>query len=58
LETASFDSLKPALAAAFSPHAVIRLGHPFGEVIGHDAFFDRAFAPLFGPRYRTLSAAI
>lgn len=46
LAMASHDTLKPALKAAFSPDAQIRLCHPLGQVTGPDALCDRAFAPL------------
>jgi len=38
--------VRRALGAAFAPDALVRLCHPFGEMAGTDAFYDRAFAPL------------
>ena len=46
LETAEAATLRPALGAAFSAHATVKLCHPLGQVIGPDALYDRAFAPL------------
>lgn len=38
--------VRSALAGAFSPDAMIRLCHPFGDLVGPDAFYDAALAPL------------
>lgn len=46
LETASRDTLPPALTAAFAPDARVRLCHPLGDVTGAAGLHDRALAPL------------
>lgn len=46
LQTAEAATLRPALGAAFSADATVKLCHPLGQVIGPDALYDRAFAPL------------
>lgn len=45
---ATFDlaTIRSALHDLFTPDAIIRLGHPFGEVMGPDAFLETCLAPL------------
>ncbi len=40
------DAVRAALAEVAAPDAVFRLCHPFGDMIGPDAFFDGAYAGL------------
>lgn len=44
-----FDEIgvRAALQRAFAPDALIRLAHPFGDMTGPAAFYDRAYQPLF-----------
>lgn len=50
LRAAMYDFAEPdvrgAMDALLAPDAVVRLAFPFGEMVGTDAFYDRAFAPL------------
>lgn len=60
LHTAHKDALAPFRATQYdfdeasvraalsdlAPEAIFRLCHPFGDVTGHDAFYDQAYAPL------------
>lgn len=39
-------SAKEAMAAAFAAHAKIRMCHPFGDLSGPEALFERCYAPL------------
>ncbi|WP_233416955.1 nuclear transport factor 2 family protein [Halovulum marinum] len=39
-------TVRAAMRAVFAPDAVARLAHPFGEMHGPEAFYDRAYAPL------------
>lgn len=47
---AAYDFDAPAVTAALqdllAPDAVVRLGHPLGEMVGAEAFFEHAYAPL------------
>ena len=38
--------IKTAIQEAFAPDAVVRLGHPMGEVRGAEALWDAVYAPL------------
>ena len=38
--------IRRALAELFAPDAQIRLGHPVGDLVGPEALWDRAYAPL------------
>lgn len=44
-----FDEIgvRAALQRVFAPDALIRLAHPFGDMTGPAAFYDRAYQPLF-----------
>jgi len=39
-------AIRAALDRLAAPDAVFRLAHPFGDMTGADAFFDRALSPL------------
>lgn len=39
-------SARKALAGTFAAQANIRMCHPFGDLIGPEAFFERCYAPL------------
>ena len=39
-------AVRGALARLLRPDAVIRLGFPFGSVVGPDALYETAYAPL------------
>jgi len=39
--------VRRALHARFAPDATFRLCHPFGELVGPDAFYDSALEPLY-----------
>lgn len=45
---ADFDApgVQNALDKVFAPDAVIRLGHPIGDLTGADDFYKKAYAPL------------
>lgn len=43
----SETSVRRELAAVMADDAVIHLCHPFGDLVGPDALYDTAFAPLF-----------
>lgn len=51
LRAAMYDFGEPgvraALAEVSAPDAVFRLSFPFGDTTGPEAFYDRAYAPLF-----------
>lgn len=51
LRAAQYDfeegAVRSALAALMTPDATIHLAHPLGDMIGPQAFYDRAYAPLF-----------
>lgn len=51
LRAAQYDFAEPtvraALAALMTPETVVHLAHPFGDTVGPDAFYDKAYAPLF-----------
>ena len=40
------ENVRAALAACLAPDAVIHLCHPFGDLVGADAYFEAAYAPL------------
>lgn len=46
LSTAEPASARAALERAFAPDAVLHLCHPFGDLTGPAALFDRALGPL------------
>lgn len=48
METAEAAGAKRALVAAFAAHATIRMCHPFGDLLGPEAFFERCYTPLLG----------
>lgn len=46
LATAQADQVQSALRAVFAPDAIIRLCHPFGDLIGPDALYQQGYGPL------------
>lgn len=48
METAEAAGAKQALGAVFAAHATIRMCHPFGDLVGPEAFFERCYTPLLG----------
>ena len=46
LRTAEPEVMRAALDAHFAPDAVIRMGHPFGELRGPEALWSSFYAPL------------
>jgi predicted ester cyclase len=46
LATADAMTLRSSLGLAFAHDAKLHLCHPFGDLTGPDALYDRAFAPL------------
>ncbi|SEK02395.1 SnoaL-like polyketide cyclase, partial [Cribrihabitans marinus] len=51
LRAAMYDftetGVRAALAGLAAPDALFRLAFPFGDMTGPEAFYDRAYAPLF-----------
>ncbi len=39
--------VRSALSSLFAPSAEVRLGHPFSAMVGADAYYTQALAPLF-----------
>lgn len=46
LATAQADQVQSALRAVFAPDAIIRLCHPFGDMIGPDALYQQGYGAL------------
>lgn len=46
LATAHADQVQSALRAVFAPDAIIRLCHPFGDMIGPDALYQQGYGAL------------
>ena len=46
LATAHADQVQSALRAVFAPAAIIRLCHPFGDMIGPDALYQQGYGAL------------
>lgn len=46
LATAHADQVQSALRAVFAPDAIIRLCHPFGDLIGPDALYQQGYGAL------------
>ena len=44
--SAAHDHARASIGDLFSPDAVIRMCHPFGDVTGGDTFYSRCYAPL------------
>lgn len=47
LRSSDLGRVRYALLDIFAPDAVIRLGHPFGELTGTDELWSQVYAPLF-----------
>lgn len=46
LRTAAHDVIRQALRNLFVPDAQIRVGYPFGEIVGPDGLWSKLYAPL------------
>ena len=45
-QTFSMSEVRASLAAGFAPDVAVKMCHPFGELVGHQALLDNCLAPL------------
>ena len=45
-QTFSIPEVRSALAAGFAPDVVVKMCHPYGELVGYQALLDTCLAPL------------